>query len=86
MSDPVAGYSEVLAARRGELHAIEGVTGSGVGLSDSGDVVIQLFVRSHEDVENVRHAAAALLGHIPLDVVVSGDVTAADVKGGVGDG
>jgi hypothetical protein len=82
VTDPVSRLSELLERRRDELHAIDGVVGSGVGLTGSGDVAIQLFVRSAQDVANAERQASALLGEIPLEVVVSGDVTAADVERG----
>jgi hypothetical protein len=82
VTDPVSRLSELLERRRDELHAIDGVVGSGVGLTRSGDVAIQLFVRSAQDVANAERQASALLGEIPLEVVVSGDVTAADVERG----
>ncbi len=82
MSDPVSSLSEVLERRRRELHAIDGVAGSGVGLTRSGDVVIQLFVRSARDAAHAQRQASELLGGVPLEVVVSGDVTAADNERG----
>lgn len=82
MTDPVSRLSELLAGRRDELHAIEGVVGSGVGLTSSGGVAIQLFVGSAQDVANAERKAGALLGDIPLEVVVSGEITAADIEQG----
>ena len=82
MTDPVSPLSELLERRRGELHAIDGVVGSGVGLTRSGDVAIQLFVRSAQDAAYAECQASELLGDIPLEVVVSGDVTAADNERG----
>ena len=82
MTDPVSSLSEVLERRRRELHAIDGVVGSGVGLTRSGDVLIQLFVRSAQDAAYAERQASELLGDIPLEVVVSGDVTAADNERG----
>jgi hypothetical protein len=82
VTDPVSRLSELLARRRDELQAIEGVVGSGVGLTGSDAVAIQLFVGSTQDVANAERKARALLGDIPLEVVVSGDVTAADLERG----
>jgi hypothetical protein len=82
VTDPTSRFSELLARCRDKLHAIEGVVGSGVGLTSSGGVAIQLFVGSAQDVANAERKASALLGDIPLEVVVSGDVTAADLERG----
>ena len=82
MTEPVGHVSELLAGHRDKLQAIEGVVGSGVGLTRSGVVGIQLFVGSEQDVANAEREARALLGDIPLEVVVSGDVTAADLEQG----
>jgi hypothetical protein len=86
MTDEIARLGELLDARRAELHAIDGVIASGVGHSSAGGVAIQLFVRSREDVSEAEQVARALLGEVPLEVVVGGEVTAADVEGGGGNG
>jgi hypothetical protein len=86
MTDAVNRLTELLTHRREQLHALEGVVGSGVGTTGTGDVVIQLFVRSHSNVKQVERSAAALLEGIPLEVVVTGDVTAAEAQEGGDDG
>jgi hypothetical protein len=82
VTDPVSPLSELLERCRGKLHAIDGVVGSGVGLTRSGHVAIQLFVRSAQDAAYAERQASELLADIPVEVVVSGDVTAADNKRG----
>jgi len=82
VTDPVSPLSEVLERRRAKLHAIDGVVGSGVGLTRSGHLAIQLFVRSAQDAACAERRASELLPDIPLEVVVSGDVMAADSKRG----
>jgi hypothetical protein len=78
----VSRLSEVLAHCRDDLQAIDGVVGTGIGTTGAGDVAIQVFVHSLEDVAGVERSASALLGDIPLEVVVTGQVTAGDVGGG----
>jgi hypothetical protein len=82
----VSRLSEVLARCRDELQAIDGVVGTGIGTTGAGDVAIQVFVHSPRDVAGVKRRASALLGDIPLEVVVTGQVTAGDVGGGGEDG
>jgi len=86
MSDAVSHAAEVLERRREQLHALDGVIGSGIGASPTGGVAIQVFVRSSGDVLEVERGAVGLLEGIPLEVVVSGDVTGAEVQGGGEDG
>ncbi len=78
----VSRLSEVLARCRDELHMIDGVVGTGIGTTSVGDAAIQVFVVSPQDVAGVERSASALLGDIPLEVVVTGQVTAGDVGGG----
>jgi hypothetical protein len=51
-------------------------------MTRSGHVAIQLFVRSAQDAAYAERQASELLADIPVEVVVSGDVTAADNKRG----
>jgi hypothetical protein len=78
----VSRLSEALARCRDELQRIDGVVGTGIGTTGAGDVAIQVFVNSRQDVAGVERSASELLGDISLEVVVTGEVTAGDVGGG----
>jgi hypothetical protein len=63
---------------RTSLHALPGVIATGVGQRRCAphDVLIQIFVKSEEDVERVTRAAARVLGALQVEVIVSGEATA----------
>lgn len=72
----------VLDRHRAALQALPGVVGSGVGISQDAqstdDVTVQVFVGDPADVMPVRDQARAILGQVPLEVVVTGEVVAGD--------
>jgi len=80
VSSSITQLSELLDRRREDLHALESVIGTGVGVRGQGpgndDAAIQVFVRSPDDVAEVARNAAVLLGEVPLEVIVSGEATA----------
>lgn len=83
--DRVAALSAVLDRHREDVRALPGVVGTGVGTSTRGEPAIHVFVRSDADAD-VERRAAALLEGMPLEIVVVGDVTAANVEEGENDG
>lgn len=70
----------LLDRHRSALHGLHGVVGTGVGLTEEAqsieDVTIQLFVRHSADVARVERQAQAILGQVPLAVIVTGEVVA----------
>jgi len=71
--------SQALDANSEELAAIPGVVGTAVGRSeDEDDYVVHIFVRSEEDVDSTKQAAARTLGESRSEVIVSGELTALD--------
>lgn len=74
MDDTEETMRAVLDARREELHKIEGVVGSAIGLGgDDGQTVgIELFVGFNEDVGRVLREGHKIVGSLPLRVIVSG--------------
>ncbi|MGH2776984.1 MAG: hypothetical protein ACRDJT_16350 [Actinomycetota bacterium] len=71
--------SQALEASSQELAAIPGVVGMAVGRSKSDeDYVVHIFVRSEEDVDSIKQAAAKTLGESRSEVIVSGELTAFD--------
>jgi heme-degrading monooxygenase HmoA len=71
--------SQALEASSEELASIPGVVGTAVGRSKSDeDYVVHIFVRSEEDVDPTKQAAAGTLGESRSEVIVSGDLTAFD--------
>jgi hypothetical protein len=71
----------VLERHRDVLQALPGVVGSGLGQDRSldlmGGYVIQVFVQSAPHVGPVTRAAGAILEGLPLEVLVTGEVTSA---------
>lgn len=67
--------SAALERHRTSLHAMPGVvsTGLGPGAADGG-ACVQIFVRAAAEAAGVEASARALLGPIPLEVFVVGDV------------
>jgi hypothetical protein len=61
---------ELLERCREQLHALPGVTGTGLGLKrgTTNDVVICVFVRPTSDLVKVREAAEALVGSDQVEV------------------
>ncbi len=76
--DVIRRLNEELARHRGNLQALDGVVGSGIGLptSGKGGPTIQIFVPNREDVSRVETGAAAVLGHVAFEVVTVGEVVA----------
>jgi hypothetical protein len=72
----------VLDRHRPALRALPGVVGTGVGLAEEAqsteDVTVQVFVKDSADVTRVRRQAQAILGQVPLDVIVTGEVVAGE--------
>jgi hypothetical protein len=65
---------------RTQLHGLPGVVGTGIGLKDSlgraDQLIIQVFIRGSDYLEDVESKAVVILG-VPVEVIVSGDVTPA---------
>ena len=71
--------SQALETSSQELAAIPGVVGTAVGRSKNDkDYVVHIFVRSEEDVDPTKQAAARMLGESRAEVIVSGELTAFD--------
>jgi hypothetical protein len=76
------GYEElatVLDRSRAKLHALPGVVATGIGYGEErsgAGLVIQVFVRSDEDITSLRHIVDALVPDVPTELRVSGEVTA----------
>jgi heme-degrading monooxygenase HmoA len=71
--------SQALEASSEELASIPGVVGTAVGRSKNDeDYVVHIFVRSEEDVDSTKQAAAGTLGESRSEVIVSGELTAFD--------
>lgn len=74
--------TNLLERHRSALHALPGVVGTAVGFRSpqrpDGEVVIQVFVRSDEVVDEVSERAAALVGADQVQVIVSGDAAPLD--------
>ncbi|HZK50017.1 MAG TPA: hypothetical protein VFD47_00435 [Actinomycetota bacterium] len=71
--------SQALETSSQELAAIPGVVGTAVGRSKNDeDYVVHIFVRSEEDVDPTKQAAARALGESRAEVIVSGELTAFD--------
>ncbi|MGD1991767.1 MAG: hypothetical protein PVI59_01115 [Anaerolineae bacterium] len=72
----------VLDRHRPALRALPGVVGTGVGLAEEAqsteDVTVQVFVKDSADVTRVRRQAQAILGQVPLEVIVTGEVVAGE--------
>jgi hypothetical protein len=77
--------ARALDDHRNELQRLPGVVGTGVGIPTAADrpphPVIQVFVRSPEDVEDVRRWVQRILHETPAEVVVTGEVSAAQAEG-----
>ncbi len=70
-----------LERHRAALHAIPGVVGTGIGLGSDNPapdaVVIQVFVRSSDQLKAVRQRVSDILGASEAEILVTGEVTAA---------
>jgi hypothetical protein len=86
MADPAAVQAAIdrLDKHRDALFALAGVVGAGVGMKQGAptphDVVIQLFVRAADSVqlEVTKRQASAILGGSEPELIVTGEITAAD--------
>jgi hypothetical protein len=80
--DRLEELTATLDRHRSELHGLPGVVATGVGLSsDTGhpiDPVIQVFVISSEDVEEVRRRVQSILPDDAVEIVVTGEVVAGE--------
>jgi anti-sigma factor RsiW len=78
--DRLGELTAILDRNRNELHRLPGVIGTGVGLSSETDhpshPVIQVFVRSPQDAPEVRRRVQGVLPQAPVEIVVTGEVTA----------
>jgi hypothetical protein len=67
--------SAALERHRTALHAMHGVVSTGLGpCAADGGACVQIFVRAAAEVAGVEAGARALLGAVPVDVFVVGDV------------
>jgi anti-sigma factor RsiW len=78
--DRLGELTAILDRSRNELQGLPGVVGAGVGLSSETDhpshPVIQVFVRSPQDAPEVRRRVQGVLPQAPVEIVVTGEVTA----------
>ena len=76
--DSVEGLTALLDSHRGALHALPGVVATGVGQGrssqDPQEIAVQVFVKSEDDVERVRHDAILILDGLQVEFIVSGEV------------
>ena len=71
--------SQALETSSQELAAIPGVVGTAVGRSENDEgYVVHIFVKSEEDVDSTKQAAAKILGESRSEVIVSGELSAFD--------
>ena len=69
--ESVIKLSAVLDKHREELESLQGVTGTGVGLSSSGDperIVITIFVDAKWREEELKDEVAKILGSNPFEI------------------
>ena len=78
--DSVERLTALLDSHRGTLHALPGVVATGVGQRRGSqgpqEIAVQVFVKSEDDVERVRHDATLILDGLQVEVIVSGEIIA----------
>lgn len=78
--DRLGNLTAALDRHRTELQRLPGVVGTGVGIPSgadrASDPVIQVFVRSSDNVDELRRQVGRILPQIPVEFVVTGEVTA----------